>query len=182
MPTIRNLSLEEVEHLYHTEMVEAFPASELKAYKILQRMIKEGWYDVLAYEEGETLYAYACLAKNEKADLLDYFASSAPYRGQGWGSLFLKELLQGRNKPLLIELESLDYAENIEDRALRERRIRFYERLGCVDSGYQVRLFGVEYHLYSFCWSPKKFDMIKTYQAIYAKMIESDLVLEAIKP
>lgn len=149
---IRKLTIEESDVIYHTHMKRDFPPEELKPFARIRDMQTAGFYTMWAQETTNgTLQAYACLCRVGSVCLLDYYAVVADARAQGIGSRFLQELTQTevRDTRLLIELEDPAAATTEAARAERLRRIRFYERLGYVATGFRIRLFQVVYLLYS---------------------------------
>lgn len=85
----------------------------------------------------------------EKIGFLDYFAIVKPYRGTGVGTEFFRELasLSG-SECIILETESIESAKNEEEDFTRRRRIAFYKRSGCIDTGCKYVVFGVEYNVF----------------------------------
>ena len=85
--------------------------------------------------------------------LLDYFAVVPERRGQGTGTEILKDLSPEKLSCscILIESESVEGASDPEERETRERRIRFYEKCGAVNTGAAALLYGVEYDILAMC-------------------------------
>ena len=80
--------------------------------------------------------------------LLDYYAFMEEYRCRGLGSVFLHEIQKQSDFPgCFIECEAPETADCAEQRELRERRIRFYERNGAVLTQVRAQLFGVTYRM-----------------------------------
>lgn len=148
---IRELTREELRALYRTRMEEDFPPSELRPLSNMEELLDQKAYLCLGCreEQEKSLGGYALFALRDGAALLDYFAVDAARRGTGIGSAFLSALRsRGLGVPwFLIEVESLESAETPEERALRERRIRFYRRCGCQETQVYSLLFGVEYQI-----------------------------------
>lgn len=157
MREIRELSAEEIAWLHGEHMKADFPPAELKTLEALLMLRQRGVQKLFGWFDGEDLYAYASFVQPEPkkpygADsyiLLDYYAVCRGFRGEGVGSEFLNRLLQETDcAGVLFEVEDPEAAEDAADREIRERRIRFYERLGCRRiEGIRVRLFGVDYLL-----------------------------------
>lgn len=129
---IQSIDAQTLETLYHTHMKEAFPPEELKPLKRMLTMQAEGRYQVWGYYDEAELLAYACVYVSERYALLDYYATTKLQRGKGHGSAFLKRLLEEiySSQIMLIEIEAVEDAVDQADRAIRERRLAFYERLG----------------------------------------------------
>ena len=142
---LRRLTEEELSALYHAEMVYDFPRSELKPLRSMLTMLRAGCYDPLALFEGEELLGYALLWRSQAGDavLLDYLAVVRPRRGQGIGSILLREVC-GRCPSIVLEAEAPDSPDETEN-AVRRRRLAFYARAGARTLDYDCALFGVHY-------------------------------------
>lgn len=145
---IKKLDAQTLKDLYEREMKDTFPRAELKPLKAMLRMQADGKYDVLGYydEQGEQL-AYACVCKAAEPVLMDYLAVTAAYRGEGIGSKFLSALMNARDlyPAIMLEIEAVADALDADDRAVRERRQHFYERLGFVRTTTEAHVFGEHY-------------------------------------
>lgn len=77
--------------------------------------------------------------------LLQYFAITPEGRGSGLGSAFLQLLhAEYPEKTWVLEVEDPDAARDMEDRATREKRVRFYQKQGYVMLEHvRYTLFGV---------------------------------------
>ena len=129
-------------------MQRQFHAGELKSLARLHALRAMGVYEVFGLWQGETLIAYALLGHtpDKTSYLLDYFAVLPEHQDCGWGGrclALLRETLTGA--ALLLEVEDPDYAPDEAEFAHFKRRIRFYERNGCLPSPVKVKLFGFDY-------------------------------------
>lgn len=147
---ISRLTEDEIALLYNKHMRCDFPSAELKSLKQINRMFADGYYDVVAQKIKDEVLAYACLYYRETPALLDYYAVSEGHRAKGVGSAFLRELLSSpyTQNGILAELEAPAQAVDEKDYALRQRRVRFYERLGFRATGTRAKIFGVSYDIY----------------------------------
>ena len=120
----------------------------------MERLTEQGCYAAFACQEEGRLVAYAAFACCEAGVLLDYFAVVPQLRGKGVGSRFFRELRgvfpQFEASCVFIEVESLESACSPEEREVRRRRIRFYQRCGCEGTPIFAHLFGVEYQILAF--------------------------------
>lgn len=151
MLTVKSLDLAEVKAIYDTHMRDTFPPSELRPYKSIKALTNSGNYFCYGLYDEDSLQAYAFFsrAKNRTYCLLDYYAVIESLRGSGIGSQFfplLREKLQHMDG-ILLEVESVESTENEEEQAIRQRRIRFYQRKGCVMTGVKCHLYGVDYRI-----------------------------------
>lgn len=142
-------SKEEIKEIYNTYMKSDFPPLELKPLQAIEYSVEKGWYKVYIGYDEKGIKGYACIADcGDKIGFLDYFAIVKEYRGTGFGTEFFSEL--GRFTGfdcIVLETESIESAKNEEEDFTRRRRIAFYKRSGCVDTGCMYNVFGVEYNV-----------------------------------
>lgn len=145
--TLRLASVEEL-RIFYDWMRRQFHAGELKPLEEIERLRSEGRYCAYGLWEGETLMAYALFSNTAdgRAHLLDYYAVLPEFQDAGWGSEFLQQL-RGRltGTAILLEVEDPAYAPDEAERAHFSRRIRFYERNGCLHTKIELNLFGFDY-------------------------------------
>ena len=145
--SIINLSIKQLKYIYKVSYRFDFPEAERKPLAMLIGGLKRGNYKCLGLVEGEEILGYAFFFQEGEDFLLDYFAILSKYRNRGLGSGFLKELEKhdkaARN--VLIEVEDPECATNHEEATLQKRRLDFYYRNGCEDTGVRSLLFGVNY-------------------------------------
>lgn len=134
---LRRLTDRELIPWYEQELTEAFPPNERKPFGDILALMDQGRYEVWGLFEGEALLGYATLWM-EPADksciLLDYLGVTAARRNGGLGRrivTMLAEQLAGKSL-LLIEAERPVEGDDLAENALRQRRLRFYERCGFV--------------------------------------------------
>lgn len=148
---LRELEAGEIAEVYEKQMKRDFPKSELKPLAAILYMWEKGSYDCLGFYEEDRMTAYAFSVKDVEKEylLLDYLAVCEECRGAGNGSRCLKELSRfyRKQKGILLECESLESTKSTSEIELRTRRIRFYERNGCVRSGVCSRVFGVDFEI-----------------------------------
>ena len=161
---MRLLTRDEVGQVYHEHLVKDFPADEVKPLWAIYRMMEEGGYDPFGLYVDGVMKGYALFTRQESALLIDYYAIIAEYRGQGYGSLFLKAMREHyKTLPgILFEVERPEMATSEEDRHVRERRIHFYRKNGLVDTGIRVTVFDVAFRmLYLPCCGVTDVEMVK---------------------
>lgn len=176
---IVELNREQVCVLYATQMKRDFNSLELKPLEIILQNLETGEYRVYGLIEQNTCIAYAAfrLERESSWTLLDYFAVSPKLRGTGIGSRFFRTLMEDNPAYVLIETEAPRCAANEADRILRERRISFYERCGCVQTGITAEVFGVVYNLlcYTDGTQPKRSTVRVKMLSIYHQMLPEQL-------
>ncbi|MBQ8002725.1 MAG: hypothetical protein IJ297_04715 [Clostridia bacterium] len=157
----KKATLEEIDMIYNTFMVEDFPPAELKPLNAIKYSVQKGWYSVyIAYDE-HGIKGYACIAVidcNNDGNLsggvksfgfLDYFAIVKQQRGTGVGTEFFKNLTRlSETDCIILETESIESAKDAHEDFIRRRRIAFYKRSGCIDTGCMYNVFGVEYNVF----------------------------------
>ena len=80
--------LKYIEELY----LRAFPKEERKPFGLMLQKQTEGTMEILSIEEENTFLGLAIFAFDKDLALLDYFAITDEFRGQGIGSKALKAL------------------------------------------------------------------------------------------
>lgn len=138
------LDKDRVASLYEERMVHDFKKDELKPLKTILKAIDDRIYECLGLSDGERLLGYTFLVKQGKRYLVDYLAVCPEERDKGRGTTILKLLRDHVTdaEMMIIEVEDPLYAESSEEKEIQERRISFYFRNGCVDTGVRVRCFG----------------------------------------
>lgn len=170
----------QLKKIYKILMKKDFPPSELKPFSIIKKEIERSEYVCYGMFDDDVLCGYAFFvvrnAENGvKNYLLDYFAVTEADRNKGIGSAFLgliSEKLSGSGI-IICEAENPDFAEDTDEKNLRERRIGFYIRNGFSDTGVTVRLFGVEYVILEITRNEKHSqDEIKEfYYEVYSRIV-----------
>ena len=124
----------------------AFPRSERKPFSIIRRMYREGrsvvWY---ALTDTGRFAGMATTIEGDSITLLDYFAIPKKLRGQGVGTVFLKQLLAlNADRGLFVEIEATDWEDPTGE---KRRRKQFYLRCGLEEMHVTAFLFGVRMEL-----------------------------------
>lgn len=148
----KQLVKEQYPGIFHDHMKEDFAADELKPLSMMYDMLDRGIYKGFGFYEQEKLIGYAFLViGGGNCVLLDYLAICPEFRNRGYGSLVLTALAEELAKEkrisggLILESEKPEAGKTGEDRALRLRRIGFYERNGFRRTTLICELFGVAY-------------------------------------
>ena len=131
-----------IKELYKT----AFPRSDRKPFRLLEKMQKMGCAEILIIQDEESPLGLAISLFYQDMVLLDYFAVDSRQRGQGIGSSAIACIKQRyADKRLLLEIELPD--ENAPDNQQRIRRKAFYHKNGLQDAEIKVCLMGVDMEL-----------------------------------
>ena len=145
---LKQLSADELTALYQTELVNAFPPSELKPLKSMLTLMEGGRYEALGMYDEEGLHGYALtwLEPGIPFALLDYFGTLEGQRGNGLGTRMLDLLAEHYRdyRGIFGEAEG-PFSPDPEEAKLQQRRLDFYARNGFRYGGYHCALFGVHY-------------------------------------
>jgi GNAT superfamily N-acetyltransferase len=170
--------------VYNEHMKEDFPPSELKSLELIEQGIAEGYYRFLGLLDHNEVIGYVCLVEAGDACLIDYLAVVPGRRSSGAGSELLR-LLENRLKDkeyVIIEAELPDSGRDADETALRKRRVEFYLRNGILDTGIDVRCFGVDFRiLEAGTHDPhQRQDVIRRYENVYRRILPEKLFRDNI--
>ena len=146
--TVEILTLPEIRDVYRNQLEYDFPADERKPLGRIEASLKKGQYICYGLKDGTGILAYAFFVVIENQYLFDYFAVREELRGTGIGSRFLKELFSNHLKSascILLEVDDPAAADNDKEKAVRDRRIRFYLKNGLRNTGAKANTFGVDF-------------------------------------
>ena len=123
--------------------LDAFPPAERMPFPLMVAMSKLWHTDFLEFYDGDTLCGFVYLAHNRKLVFIMFLAVDKAMRSKGYGSAILHEI-QNRypDKKIIVSIEPCDAVAP--DLALRARRKALYSRNGYRETGYRMRLSGVE--------------------------------------
>ena len=145
---LKILNAGELTRLYQTELVNAFPPTELKPLKSMLNLMAQNRYEALGLYDEAGLHGYALtwLEPGIPFALLDYFGTLEGQRGTGLGTKMLDMLSEHYKnyRGIFGEAEGA-FSSDPDEKALQERRLAFYERNGFRYGGYDCALFGVHY-------------------------------------
>ena len=140
---MRTLTDEELTAIYNSDMVCDFHPDELKPLAMIRAAIQRGEYAACGIFADKQRVGYAFFVQLPGMQLLDYFAVSPEKRGNGIGSRFLHLLAAQTNDCLLLETEDPTFIPD----ETAARRLRFYLRSGCRDTGVRAEIWGVPYRV-----------------------------------
>ena len=144
---LKLLDKQQIEHIYYNHMVSDFPKNELKPLSIILQSINLGFYKCLGVFDEDIIEGYVFLVKLNNTYLIDYIAIFPELRNMGVGSNLLtliNEYLTTADY-IIGEVEDPAYTEDKEQKILQKRRLGFYLRNNCIDTGLRVECFGVNY-------------------------------------
>lgn len=156
----------------YTDYLAIFPEDERKPIGWLETSFQKGYIEFIKIIEKGNLVGFMILQKVQENGYLglDYFAILPAYRNQGLGSKALEMLIQKetRKKGIFVEIEKVGLGKNETENEQREKRQRFYQKLGFQKLNCDLQLFDVIYtlHLFSHLQEEEE-DVIREIWQIY---------------
>lgn len=152
---------------WYEKLNEYFPIEEMKSRKHMEMLLKEK-SDVYYKDEGQN--HVLMYAEFKTFIFIDYLYVSSKSRGQGLGHKLINNL-KTKQKPIILEVEPVDYEETDS-----EKRLRFYQREGFIHAqsiGYNRRSLATneEIPLEILYWAPSNEDEEMIYKQM-RKMYE----------
>lgn len=147
---------------WYEKLNDYFPIEEMKSKEHMELLLKEKG-DVYHKDESDT--HVMMYAEFESFIFIDYIWVSSKTRGQGIGHQLI-EKLKAKNKPIILEVEPVDYEDSD-----TEKRLRFYAKEGFTHAdsiGYNRRSLATneETPMEILYWSPTN----ESEEMIYEKM------------
>ena len=127
---LKKINLKEFKDLYRKHIVKDFPREERRSLNKFKKRITRGKEEVYLYLENEKEKAYAIIVVLDNYVMVSFLAVFKEYRGEGIGTKLLKEINDNfsNKKGILLEVENPKYSKSQEEKEIRERRIKFYEK------------------------------------------------------
>ncbi|MFD1207057.1 MULTISPECIES: GNAT family N-acetyltransferase [Sporosarcina] len=147
---------------WYDKLSEYFPIEEMKSKEHMDALLKDK-NNVYRKEEG--LHHVLMYAETETFIFIDYLYVSEKSRGMGIGKKLIASLKQ-KGKPIILEVEPLDYKDTD-----TEKRLRFYAREQFHHArriGYSRRSLstGKQNEMEILYWSPTEADEEAVYEAM----------------
>lgn len=112
-------------------MSEAFPSVEMRNYEDAKKLLYEDLYNIIVdRDKNDNITAFIANWEFSEFNFIEHFAVNSKMRGNGVGTLMLKDYLNECNKPIFLEVELPQNDVSI-------RRIEFYKRLGFQLNNYE---------------------------------------------
>ncbi|HET7629726.1 MAG TPA: GNAT family N-acetyltransferase [Bacillales bacterium] len=155
---------------WYEKLNEYFPVEEMKSKEHMELLLKEKGH---MYHKDEGPNHVLMYAETKDFVFVDYVYVSSKARGQGLGHKLI-EKLKKKNKPIILEVEPVDY-----DDSDTEKRLHFYKREGfehAISIGYRRRSLATNEinQMEILYWSPQNESeesilekMKKTYEEIH---------------
>ncbi len=147
---LKEFNYMEIEYIYNKYMIIDFPKSELKSLKKIIRLTKLNRYFSYGLYENDELVGYALFVTYKNMILLDYFAILSEKRNSNFGSCginLISDYFKGKYDIFILECENPKFAESEEDKNIRNKRKRFYEKNGFEVINIEVKVYEVEFIL-----------------------------------
>ncbi|SDZ00660.1 Acetyltransferase (GNAT) domain-containing protein [Evansella caseinilytica] len=106
---------------WYDKLNQYFPVEEMKSREHMELLLQE---KRAVYKKDEGKYHVMMYADMEDFIFVDYLFVSKEARGKGVGKQLLDKLKQ-RGKPIILEVEPIDYKDTD-----TQKRLRFYQREG----------------------------------------------------
>ena len=144
---LKELTKEQIVLVYNSRLVEDFARDEQKPLEVILKAVENGIYRCLGVYEGSELLGYTFLVRQNNNYLVDYLAIVPDRRNLGIGSVIVRQLQTALfdADSIMVEVEDPDYTADASQKELQKRRIGFYLRNGCRDTGLRVRCFNVPF-------------------------------------
>ena len=187
MDELRLLTKEERKKAYNEVFREAFPRTELKPLRAMERMIEAGEYDFWGmFRDGEPV-CFLCNWRDGNYILIDYFCVPKTMRSGGIGSTALPMMMAQYPEDTVFIGETEAETGDPERDELILRRQGLYRRLGAQFMPYECALFGVKYCV--LVWAKDKADAAEVqrrhdgfYRRAFPKLVYKAAVQLPLQP
>ena len=129
-----NINYEEFKAEIYQKYIEIFPEEERKSLETIEKNYNKNITRFIKIDEEKELIGFCIMnsIENNRYMQLDYFAILPEYQNKGYGTKAIKELekVVQNYDAIFVEIEKLCYGANKEENEIREKRAKFYERLG----------------------------------------------------
>lgn len=130
---LKSIELSEYGAVYK-RITEDFAPGEYPPYIVLRNQLKKGVQKGVYLLHREKPVAYSICAEGDRYNyvLISLFAVYKENRGKRYGSKFLQEIIKyyTSRDGIIVEVEKPENAVTPQEKAIRERRIQFYEKAG----------------------------------------------------
>ena len=152
---LKYIDISQFEKEVYPYYIEIFPEEERKPLNIIQSAYVKQYMKIIEILYKNEFVGFMLLnrTKDNGYVVLDYIAILPQYRNNKFGTESLKILLkqEEKNSGVFIEIEKIGLGKTKEANIEREKRKKFWERLGFNKLNFDLWLFGVIYtpYLYS---------------------------------
>ena len=140
------VDINEFEKNLYSKYEEIFPSNERKPLVHIKNLYNKGFLEIIEILDEEKIVGFFItniLPQNPYV-LLDFFAIFPEQQSKGYGSkaINLLKKLYKNHEGIYIEVERPD---KLDQDINKYRRIKFYEKLGFYNLGYDLKLFNVAF-------------------------------------
>lgn len=183
--TLHCMTREELRRVYETDLIEAFPPSELKPLSAMENLLEKGLYDPLCLknDEGEAL-GYVLLWRHEDGRyfLIDYLCVPARMRNAGIGAKILAAMKAYYPEDAVFFGESEAPTGDPARDEMILRRLGFYQRCGAKTLSYECALFGVRFKCLAFAEPmPDERELLRKHQEVYRAQFTPERYAQAVQ-
>ena len=176
---LERLTKVQVEDIYKNKMTVDFPKPELKPIEVILKAIDNDIYEPLGLFDESKIIGYTFLVKLGRDYLVDYLAVNSDWRNKGAGSemvQLLGDYLKDAGN-VIGEVEDPDCATDDASKDIQTRRLNFYFRNGCTDTGLRVKCFGVPFRILRVGQrqSEDHDELWEIYQEFYRKVLPKEM-------
>ncbi len=140
---IVNINIEEFKKVVYPEYLKLFPQEERKTFETIEKSFNNGITKIIEIVDNNIFIGFIIVntLMDNKYIQLDYLAILPQYQNKGYGTLAIN-LLKKQNKGyngIFVETEKLGLGTNKIENKLRERRAKFYEKLGFYKLNFELK-------------------------------------------
>jgi len=182
MNKLTKIELEDLEDLFQEHLIHDFAQEELPPLFALKRHFIDGsMFGYFFYLNGVDL-AYAIMFEDEKSVLLSLFGVYKEHRNQGYGTLFLEELINlYPDKQIILEVNKPNTSDAYENET-RLRRIKFYQRCGFkLYEEVDFSIFKHSMYLMALTKEPLSYEQIKESVCEVYRVVLSEELMEYVE-
>ncbi len=182
MQTLELCNIDQLIHIYNENMKKDFPPDEMKPLAMIIQMVEDERYEPYQLIEDGERVGYAFLVRDGNDYMVDYLATTPGKRNSGRGAALIELLRQKMwdADSVIGEVEDPRYIDDPEDAKMAERRLGFYHRNGCPDTGATAICFGVHFLLHEIEMQKRHTakETSAIYERIYRYMLPPDMFKE----
>ena len=151
---LKYINISEFEKEVYSYYLDIFPEEERKPLQLIKSSYERKITNIIEILCENEIVGFMLLnrLKDRGYAVLDYLAIFPQYRNNEFGTKALKILLEQEkeNNGIFVEIEKIGLGNDVEDNLSREKRKKFYEKLGFRKLNFDLVLFDVIYTPYIF--------------------------------
>ncbi len=128
---LKKADLKKFKEIYRKYIIKDFPREERSSLNNFKKRIINKNEELYVFSENGEEKAYTIIANlDNNFILISFLAVFEKYRGEGIGTKLLAEIKEKfkDKKGIILEVESPEDATDENDKSIREKRIKFYEK------------------------------------------------------